>query len=108
MERHDGLELRVLHLCQLQLFQQLRIAQGHDRLCFGNNLAQLFGAQQWHGRHRNQAGLHHRQPGQHHADRVAAAQQHPVAGKQAQIVHQDLSDLVYACFGLGITQRQAR
>jgi hypothetical protein len=52
--------------------------------------------QQRHGRHRDGAGLHHRQPGQRHADRVAATQQHAVAGSYAQVLDQHAADAVDA------------
>jgi hypothetical protein len=46
--------------------------------------AQLARAQQRHGRHGDQAGLHHRQHAGRHHGRVRAAQQHAVAGFQLQ------------------------
>jgi hypothetical protein len=94
-------------LRQLQLFQQLRVAQRH-RLRLVDDVAQLLGAQQRHGGHRHQPGLDHRQPGQRHADRVAAAQQHAVAGHQTEVLHQHLRDAVHTLLGLGIGQRDLR
>ena len=79
-----------LRLGQRQFLQQAGVAQGGRRLRLVDDVAQFLGAQQRHRRHRHQAGLHDGQHGQRHHHRVAAAQQHPVAGHQAQVLHQHL------------------
>ena len=65
-----------------QFLQQRSVAQRDRRLGLVDDVAQFAGAQQRHRRHHDQPGLGHGQPGQRHADRIAAAQQHPVAGYQ--------------------------
>jgi hypothetical protein len=67
-----------------QLVQQRAVAERQRGLGLVDDVAEFAGAQQRHGGHRHHAGLDHRQPGQRHADRIATAQQHPVAGHQAQ------------------------
>jgi hypothetical protein len=57
--------------------------------------AEFLRAQQRHGGHRDQAGLHRAQPGQRHGHRVAAAQQHAVAGHQAQVHGEHVGDAVH-------------
>ena len=108
IEGHDGGQHRLLLLGQFQLMQQRGVAQGHAGLGFGDDLAQLFGAQQGHGGHRDQAGLDHTHPGQSQADRVATAQQHPVAGNQTQVVHQHLGNAVDAFARFAVAQGDAR
>ena len=108
IEGHDGGEHRLLLLGQFQLMQQRGVAQGHAGLGFGDDLAQLLGAQQGHGGHSHQAGLDHTHPGQSQADRVATAQQHPVAGNQTQVVHQHLGNAVDALARFAVAQGDAR
>ena len=108
IEGHDGGKHRLLLLGQFQFMQQSGVAQGHARLGFGDDLAQLFGAQQGHGGHRDQAGLDHPHPGQSQADRVATAQQHPVAWNQPQVVHQHLGNAVDALARFVVAQGDVR
>ena len=103
-KRYDGLEHRVLRLRQLQFVEQFGIAKGDRRLRFVDDLTQLFGAQQRHGGHRNEARFDYRQPCQRHVNRVAAAQQDAVAGHQPEVFHQDLGDAVHTIFHIGIGQ----
>ena len=108
IKRHDGGEHSLLLLGQFQLVEQSRIAQGHAGLGFGNDLAQLLGAQQGHGGHSHHTCLDHTHPGQSQADRVAAAQQHAVTGHQTQVVHQHLGNAVDALAGIAVAQGDAR
>ena len=97
VERHDGGQHRVLCLCRLQLGQQAAVALRQRGLGAVDDAAQFARAQQRHGRHGNQPGVDGAQPGQRHLHRVAAAQQHAVAGHQAVVLRQHLGN---AC-GLG-------
>jgi hypothetical protein len=74
--------------------QQGHVAHGQRGARLVDDLVQLHGAQQRHGGHRDQAGLDHAQPGQRHADGVAAAQQHAVAGLELEVLDQHLGDAV--------------
>ena len=74
VERQDGFQDIMLGLGNFQLLQQLDITQRQRGLGFLNDVAQLGGAQQWHGGDRYQTGFDNSQPSQRHADRVAAAQ----------------------------------
>jgi hypothetical protein len=78
------------------------------RLRLVDDVAQLARAQQRHGGHGHQPGLDDRQPGEGQPDRVAAAQQHAVAGHQAQVVDQHAGDAVDAVAHVGIGERDAR
>ena len=103
---NHGLELLLLGLRHFQFSQQLAIAQGQGRLGFENHLGELLGAQQRHGRHRHQPGVHHTQPGQCHAHRIATAQEHPVAGYQAVVFGQYLGNAADAFTGFCVTHRK--
>ena len=106
VERHHGLDHRVMRAGQLQLLQQLGITQGQHRLGLVDDVAELLGAQQRHGRHRHQPGFHHRQPDQCQPDRISTAQQDPVAGHQSEVLHQHQGDPVDPVQRLRISQRQ--
>jgi len=54
---------------------------------------QLAGPQQRHGRHRHAAGSQHAEPARHQPRVVRAAEQHPVAGHDAQVLGQHPGDL---------------
>ena len=108
IEGHDGGKHRLLLLGQFQLMQQRGVTQGHAGLGFGDDFAQLFGAQQGHGGHSHHTCLDHTHPGQSQADRVAAAQQHAVTGHQTQVVHQHLGNAVDALAGIAVAQGDAR
>ena len=108
VEWHDRVQHRLLLLGQFQLMQQRGVAQSHAGLGFGDDLAQLLGAQQGHGGHSHQAGLDHTHPGQSQADGIATAQQHPVARHQTQVVHQHLGNAVDAFTRFAVTQGDAR
>jgi hypothetical protein len=103
VEAQHMLQRRECLLCLLQFLKQASVANGGHRLRLVDHLAQLGGAQQRHGGHRDQPGLDHRQPRQRHANRVAAAQQHAVAGLQLQLVGKVVGDAIdpLARFGVG-------
>ncbi|MNV34044.1 hypothetical protein D3C71_1254470 [compost metagenome] len=92
VEGHDGGEHGVLRLRGLQLGQQAAVAQCQRGLGAVDDVAQLARAQQRHGRHRHQPGVDSTQPGQRHLHRVAAAQQHTVAGHEAVVQRQHLGN----------------
>ena len=92
VKEHDGGEHGVLCLRRLQLGQQAAVAQGQPGLRALYDVGQLTRAQQRHRGHRNQPGIDGTQPGQCHLHRIAAAQQHAVAGHQAVVLRQHLGN----------------
>ena len=67
-----------------------------------DDLRQLLGAQQRHAAHRDAAGLDHGEPAGREHRRVGAAQQHAVAGHQAQVLDQHAGDAVGLRLQFGI------
>ena len=87
VEGHDGREHRVQVLRAACSSASRPASHSATVACdLVDDVAELLGAQQRHGGHGDQPGLDHPQPGQRHADGVAAAQQHAVAGHQLQVV----------------------
>ena len=101
------MQCRLLLLGQFQFVQQSGVAQCHAGLGFGDDLAQLLGAQQGHGGHRDHASLDHPQPSQGQTDGIAPAQQHPVAWNQPQVVYQHLRNAVDALARFAVAQGDA-
>ena len=81
--------------------QALRAQHGVD-LGLGENGRQLARAQQRHGGHGDAAGLQHGQQAGGHHGRIRAAQQHAVAGDQAQVGAQHVGDAVDVPRQLGV------
>jgi hypothetical protein len=71
-------------------------------ICF-SSLARSIGI----GGHGDAAGLHHREPAGHQHRLVGRAQQHPVAGHQAAVLHQHVGDPVGLALQLGIGPARA-
>ena len=69
-----------------------RIAQRVRDPRLGDDVDQLPRAQQRHRRDGDRAGLHHREPARGHRRRVRPAQQHAVAGNDAEVVDQHARD----------------
>ena len=92
VKRHDGGQLGVLVLRRRQFGQQAAIAQRKQGLGALDDAGEFARAQQRHGGHRHQPGVDSTQPGQCHLHRVAAAQQHAVAGHQAVVLRQHLGN----------------
>jgi len=82
-------------LRRYKLGQQAGVADGNCRLRLVDDRAQFTRAQKRHGRHRHQTRAHHGQPGQRHADAVATAQQHPVAGNEPEVFRQVVRNAAY-------------
>ena len=108
VEGHDGGEHGVLRLRGLQLGQQAAVAQCQRGLGAVDDAAQLHRAQQRHGRHRHQPRVDGTQPSQRHLHRVAAAQQHAVAGHQAVVLRQHLGNARGLGAGVAVGVRAVR
>ena len=106
VKRDHGQWLPVLGHGLIQFVGQARVAQGQSRLGFVEYGDQFFGAQQWHGGHRNGAAAHHRQPAQGHGHRIAAPQQHPVAWHQTVGVNQPVTDRMDLGLRLAVAQSE--
>jgi hypothetical protein len=97
----------MLLLRNRQFVEQPTVAQrGHGARLL-DDLAKLLRAQQRHRRHRDQPGLHHREPRERHRHRVAAAQQHAVAGHEPEVFGQHLRDAVDLDRRLVVRERAA-
>jgi hypothetical protein len=98
----------MLLLRNHQFVEQPTVAQRGHGAGLLDDLAKLLRAQQRHRRHRDQAGLHHREPRERHRHRVAAAQQHAVAGHEPEVFGQHLRDAVDLDGRLRVRERAGR
>ena len=73
-----------------------------------DRIGDLLGAQQRHGRDHHAAGLDHREIGRHHHRVVGPAQQHAVAGHEAEVAREHVGDAVHALGELRVGERLGR
>ena len=88
VEADDLLEEAAVLGAGHQLVGDAAVAEREADLGLVDDLGQLAGAQQRHGVDGHRAGLGHRQPRRHHRRVVAGADQHAVAGLDAEVLDQ--------------------
>jgi hypothetical protein len=74
----------------------------------GDDMLEFLGAQQRHGRRGDSADFHHREPAGRHHRVVRRAQQHAIAGDDAELIDQHVGDAVGLLLQVGIGPAQVR
>jgi hypothetical protein len=91
---------------QLEFFGQANVAQGMRDLRLGDHVLEFLGAQQRHGRRGDSADFHHREPAGGHHRVVRRAQEHAIAGDDAELIDQHVGDAVGLLLQVGVGPAQ--
>ena len=89
----------------LHLFGEACVAQRQRDLRLVERIGDLLGAQQRHGRDHDAAGLDDGELGRDHHRVVRTAQQHAIAGHEAEIAREHVGDAVHPLRELRVGQR---